>query len=305
MMKKIIAMILVMAYIMMPVYEVERPSIIGKCGNKTSVNVYGRQYDVIVNGDNIVVESNTKENKQKMVLDLKGNAKIFTVDSEGNKQTARMKIDEMSKNNFKAVVTFEDGTTKRYNSIDDLGPDRYVGKNVASAFGMALPIGWELAKAAAAALAKAVITTGVLAAGTAVLAATIEVAGEVYERLDALAKELVDKKQPPEDVRYYKAHIDKASNVVYILPNPISYKEAQIRMNTGFNVYTPIGKDACKLAESAGGKPIGIDHHGKEDDEDKKTKKYKKPIKPGIYYDHYHPSHRRCHIFFGKPTIVY
>ena len=287
MMKKIIAMILIIAYMMMPVYKVERPSIIGKCGNKTSVNVDGRQYDVIVNEDNIVVESNTKENKQKMVLDLKGNAKIFTVDNEGNKQTARMKIDEMSKNNFKAVVTFEDGTTKRYNSIDDLGPDRYVGKNVASAlaFAMAIPLG----KLAAAALVKAVIATGTVVAGTALLAATINVAGEVYERLD----ELINKKRPPEVTRYYKAYLDKVSNAVYILPNPISYKEAQIRMNTGFNVYTPKKNDAFKLAESAGSSPSGLENHGKE--------KNGKRVKPGIYYDHYHPWHRRSHIFFGDP----
>ena len=303
MMKKIIAMILIIAYMMMPVYKVERPSIIGKCGNKTSVNVDGRQYDVIVNEDNIVVESNTKENKQKMVLDLKGNAKIFTVDNEGNKQTARMKIDEMSKNNFKAVVTFEDGTTKRYNSIDDLGPDRYVGKNVASAlaFAMAIPLG----KLAAAALVKAVIATGTLVAGTALLASTINVAGEVYERLDTLAKELVDKKQPPEDKRYYKAHIDKASNVVYILPNPISFEEAKVMMNMGIDLYTPIKDDAFELAKSAGGDPIGPENHGEEDDKDKKNIKYKKQIKPGIYYFHYHPCHRRCHIFYDKPTIVY
>ena len=60
-------------------------------------------------------------------------------------------------------------------SIDDLGKDKYVGKSVASAFAfeMALPFGKLLAKEAAAALAKAVIATGALAAGTAVLAATI------------------------------------------------------------------------------------------------------------------------------------
>ena len=251
-------MILIIAYMMMPVYKVERPSIIGKCGNKTSVNVDGRQYDVIVNEDNIVVESNTKENKQKMVLDLKGNAKIFTVDNEGNKQTARMKIDEMSKNNFKAVVTFEDGTTKRYNSIDDLGPDRYIGKNVASAFAMALPFGIPLAKAAAVALAKAVIVTGAVAVRAVTAPAAILVAGEIYERLDTLKKRLYNK-------RYYKAYIDKVSNAVYIYPFPITFAEAQVRMNTGFDIYTPLKLRAFKLAESAGGDPFGPDNHGKDE----------------------------------------
>ena len=138
-----------------------------------------------------------------------------------------------------------------------------------------------------------------MAAGTAVLAATIEVAGEVYERLDALAKELVDKKQPPEDKRYYKAHIDKASNVVYISQNSISFEEAKVMMNMGIDLYTPIKDDAFELAKSAGGEPSIIENHGK------KNKKSKKRIKPGIYYSHYHPWHRRCHIFFDKPTIVY
>ena len=284
-------MILVMAYIIMPAYRVETPNVIGRCGNKTIVNVDGRQYDVTVNEDNVVVESNTKENKQKMVLDLKGNAKIFAEDSEGNKQTATMKIDELSKNNIKALVTFEDGTTKRYDSIDDLGQDRYVGKNVASAFAMAVPIGWQLAKAAAVALAKAVVATGALAVTA---YATVVVAGEVYSRLDALAKELVDtfeREKPPEDKRYFKAHIDKASNAVFIFPTPISFEEAKVRMNAGSDVYTPIDMDALKLALSAGWKPSVKENHIDTSD------------RPGIYYDHYHPCHRKCHIFCGKPQV--
>ena len=281
-MKKIIAMILVMAYIIMPAYRVETPSVIGRCGNKTIVNVDGRQYDVIVNEDNVVVESNTKENKLKMVLDQKGNAKIFTEDNEGNKQTARMKIDELSKNNIKAVVTFEDGTTKRYNSIDDLGPDKYVGKNVASAFAMVIPLG-ELAVGA---LAKAIIATETLIAGTVVLAATIEVAGEIYERLDTLKKKKFNSNN------YYKAYIDENTNAVYIFPVPISFEEAKIRINNGFNVYTILGTSAFDLAESAGGKVYGPKNHG---DNSKK---------PGIYYDHYHPWHRKCHIFFGTPKTI-
>ena len=297
-------MILIMAYIIMPVYRVDSPTIISKCGNKTIVSVDGRLYDVTVNEDNVVVESNTKENKQKMIMDKKGNAKIFTEDSEGNKQTADMKIDELSEDNIKAEVTFQDGTTKRYNSIDDLGQDRYVGKNVASAFAIAVPVGVVITKAAVAALAKAAIATGVVVAGVATAVATIKVAGEIYERLDALAEELV-KKKPPKFNRYFKAHIDKNTNTVFISQKAISFEQAKIMMNAGTDIYTPIDDDAFNLALSAGWAPIGPENHGKEDDKNKKPKKYRKQIKPGIYYSHYHPCHRRCHIFYDKPTIVY
>ena len=285
-------MILIMAYIIMPVYRVDSPTIISKCGNKTIVSVDGRLYDVTVNEDNVVVESNTKENKQKMIMDKKGNAKIFTEDSEGNKQTADMKIDELSEDNIKAEVTFEDGTTKRYNRIEDLGQDRYVGKNVASAFAIAVPVGIVITKAAVAALAKAAIATGVVVAGVATAVATIKVAGEVYERLDTLVEELV-KKKPPKDEYYYKAYRHIASNNIYILPKKFSFEEAKVMMNMGIDIYTPENKDALKLAQSAGGNPIGPDNHAY-------TSK-----KPGIYYAHYHPWHRRCHIFCGVPQVKY
>ena len=69
-------------------------------------------------------------------------------------------------------------------------------------------------------------------------------------------------------------------------------------MNTGFDVYTPLETRAFKLAQSAGGEVHGPDNHGKDEEKGKK-------VEPGVYYAHYHPWHRRCHIFFDKPTIVH
>ena len=84
MMKKIIAMILIIAYMMMPVYKVERPSIIGKCGNKTSVNVDGRQYDVIVNEvpmEKTIQKTNYKNLKIcPSTIDLAGAEALFSTE---------------------------------------------------------------------------------------------------------------------------------------------------------------------------------------------------------------------------------
>ena len=91
---------------------------------------------------------------------------------------------------------------------------------------------------------------------------------------------------------YYKAYIDENTNAVYIVPKPINFEEAKIRMNSGLNVYTILGPRAFDLAKSAGGAVIGPKNHAD-------TSK-----KPGIYYSHYHPWHRKCHIFYGTPTIV-
>ena len=176
-----------------------------------------------------------------MVLDLKGNAQISICDSKGNTKRARVKIHEMTDDNLEAVITYEDGTTKRYNSIGDLKVNKYSRRGLfyVGLTETAILVGLSDA------VIKALLVSGVVIVGSI-----------VYVELDIALK-----KNKIKQDRYYRAYRNKFTNSVFVAPFAISFKEAKMRVISELDVYTYKDEAAKNLAVA-----VSVEFEGPEID---------------------------------------